>query len=221
MSTMYSSRAALRVGLLATALWCTASIAIAATTVYSGRLDDSANTALVGSGLAPSAPDFTDDLAIANNVALYELTIANPGNVGFVSSGFAAGGIDPYFTIFSGFGVGATFYESNFAQAFSTGGDFNIALALAAGDYTLAIGAFANMSFAENLGVGTLGDGFVGLGQPGLLGDTSYLLTVITSGSTVTPIPEPSTYALMLAGLAAVGAGACRRSRPTSAPLEV
>ena len=36
--------------------------------------------------------------------------------------------------------------------------------------YRIALGAFANMSFAENLGSGVLGDGFVGLGVPGVLG---------------------------------------------------
>jgi len=40
---------------------------------------------------------------------------------------------------------------------------------LAAGTYEIAISAFENMSFAENLGSGTLADGFTGLGglQPG------------------------------------------------------
>ena len=38
---------------------------------------------------------------------------------------------------------------------------------LPAGTYTLAVSAFLNMSLAENLGVGNLGDGFIGLGSFG------------------------------------------------------
>ena len=36
---------------------------------------------------------------------------------------------------------------------------------LTSGLYTIALGAFANMSFAENLGTGTFGNRFIGLGS--------------------------------------------------------
>jgi hypothetical protein len=162
---------------------------------FSGFVNSPANTALIGSaawaGSTPPAPDFTDDFAIANNVAIYGLTVLTAGNVNFLSKGFAAGGVDPYFTLFSGFGDTATFLGSNFAQAFTTGGDFNLDFALGAGDYTIALGVFANMSFAENLGVGDLGDGFTGLGGPSFLGNYYYELDVTTGGTAVV-VPEPS-----------------------------
>jgi hypothetical protein len=104
--------------------------------------------------------------------------MSEPGTIRFTSKGFAAGGVDPYFTLFQGAGGSATFVGSNYARAFSTGGDFTLFFPLAPGDYTVAIGAFANMSFSENLGTGTSGDGFIALGEPGDLGTYYYELDV-------------------------------------------
>lgn len=163
---------------------------------YSGRLDDPTNTALVSSDL--TAPSFVDDQSVADNVALYALDVQVSGLVSIVSTGFAAGGADPYFTLFSGTGATATVVGSNYTQAFSTGGDFSFSAVLAAGTYRIALGAFANMSFAENLGSGVLGDGFVGLGVPAFLGDSSYRLVVNS------PVPEPAAAWLLVAGMAAL-----------------
>ena len=164
--------------------------------VYSGRLDDPANTALVSSDL--TAPSFVDDRAVANNVALYALNVPTTGLVSIVSTGFAAGGVDPYFTLFRGAAATATVVDSNYTQAFSTGGDFSFSAVLASGAYRIALGAFANQSFAENLGIGVLGDGFTGLGVPDALGDSSYRLVVNA------PVPEPAAAWLLGAGMAAL-----------------
>jgi len=43
--------------------------------------------------------------------------------------------------------------------------DSTLTLAMGPGHYTLVVAAFDNMSLAENLGNGSLGDGFVGLGN--------------------------------------------------------
>jgi hypothetical protein len=179
-----------------------------AATTLSGNLGDAGNGALVGSDLG--APDFTDDNAKANNVALYTFTVAQNGLVSLVSTGFATGGVDPYFTLFTGTGASASFLDSNYTQAFSTGGDFSWSATLAAGSYEIALGSFANMSFAENLGSGTLGDGFTMLGDPNSLFDGSYSLTLTTAEAP--PIAEPSTAWLLLAG-AAVFATRIRRGR--------
>jgi hypothetical protein len=181
-----------------------ASNASASTIVLSGFLNDSGNPFLVGPGPSLDPPLFGDDFEIANNTALHPLTLSIGGMVTFTSHGFAAGGADPYFTLFSGTGTGATFVDSNFVQAFSTGGDFSLNLSLAAGDYMLAMGAFANMSFAENdPSLFTLGDGFVALGQPDLLGTYYYELEILTPD---VQAAEPSSlFLIALAGAAALG----------------
>jgi hypothetical protein len=173
----------------------------ATTTTYSGFVNDQANAALVYSDLSPAL--FGNDNDIANNVALYQLFVPITGNVGFVSKGFAAGGVDPYFSLFQGSGPTATFLGSNYDQAFSTGGDFNLSYALAAGNYVVALGTSANMSFAENYGSGTFGDGFNSLGTPYSLGNYYYELAVTTPDQAV---PEPSTLLLIGAGLASLAA---------------
>jgi hypothetical protein len=176
---------------------------LAGATTYAGNRGDAGNAALVGSDLG--APDFTDDNAIADNVALVTFT-TNTGLVSIVSTGFAGGGVDPYFTLFSGSGGAATFYDSNYLQATSTGGDFTWTGTLAGGTYEIALGAFENMSFAENLGSGTLADGFIFLGDPNSLGNGSYSLNVTTA------VPEPSGALLLVFGVAAL-ATRLRRSR--------
>ncbi len=187
-------------GLLGAALMAFASLAPAA--ILAGRFSDPANTALVGSDLG--SPGFADANTIANNVALYGLTLHAKGQITIQSTGFAAGGADPYFSLFRGLGGGAQFIASNYAQAFSTGGDFVYAALLDAGDYQIALGTFANLSFAENLGTGLLGDGFIGLGVPGSLGDSSYRLVVTLPGQP-NPAPEPGAIWLVAIGLAAAG----------------
>jgi len=173
---------------------------------FSGYVNDAVNPALVHSDLGPAL--FGDDFEIANNVALHTFNVAAAGNYNFDSNGFAAGGIDPYFTLFSGTGPAATFLASNYDQAFSTGGDFLINLALAAGDYTIALGTFANQAFAENNPDADpdLGDGFTLLGGPDFLGNYYYELSV-DIGEPPPPVPEPGSLLLLLTGLAMVGAG--------------
>jgi hypothetical protein len=169
-----------------------------------GRLDDPVNTALVGSDLG--APSFGSASDVANNVALYTLNVLATGLVTIKSTGFAAGGVDPYFSLFQGAGGSASFIDSNYVQAFSTGGDFSYSAVLNAGSYRIALGAFANMSLSENLGTGTLADGFTGLGVPQTLGDSHYRLLVNS------PVPEPAVWWLLALGLPALRAAQRGRS---------
>jgi hypothetical protein len=171
---------------------------------FGGFLNNPGNTALVGSDLG--APLFGNDFEIANNVALYVISVPTAGTVNFRSVGFVAGGADPYFTLFRGTGSSATFVGSNYTQAFSTGGEFNLFFALTAGNYTVATGAFANMSFAENLGTGTLGDGFIGLGEPDALGNYYYELQ-IDLGQQVAAIPTLTEWGVVIMSLLFGGGG--------------
>lgn len=165
-----------------------ASAATASAATFSGNFGDSSNTALVGSDLG--AASFSDSYAIADNVALYNLVVPTAETVSIQSTAFAAGGADPYFSLFQGTGGSATFLASNYNQAFSTGGDFDYSGMLVAGHYEIALGVSANMSFAENYGSGTLADGFIGLGDPGSLGNGSYALQV-TMKSAQPPLAAP------------------------------
>ena len=175
---------------------------LAAAVTFSGQLDDAGNAALVASDLG--AAQFTDDLATANNVALHALHVAVGGSARFASTGHPGGGIDPYFTLFRGSAPAtATVVESNYLHALAVGGDFTSDLALTAGDYTVAIGVFQNMSFAENGGSGFLSDGFIGLGGPAFFGDGSYALTVTLPDAGTVPEPGGAVLALTAAWAAA------------------
>jgi len=175
-----------------------AASADAATLSFGGRLDDPNNKALLSSDL--SAATFDSAQALANNVAIYQFDLTQAGQVRFDSQGYAAGGLSPYFSIFSGQGLAASFVDSNY---FSTGTDFHLSENLAAGHYTLTLGSNQNLSFAENYGRGTLGDGFTGLGDPSQMGNASYHFTVSTP--TAAPVPEPTTLTLAMLGLACLG----------------
>jgi len=166
--------------------------------VCSGCLDDPANTALLFSDL--TAPSFVDERAVANNVALYALDVQAAGLVSIVSTGFGVGGTDPFFTLFRGADASAPVVGSSYAQALSTGGDFSQSAVLAAGAYRIALGAHANMSLAENLGSGVLGDSFIALGVSDALGDSRYRTVVDVNA----PVPEPAAAWLLAAGMAAL-----------------
>jgi len=191
-----------------------ATLANASVQTLAGFLNDSTNSALQYYDLTPAL--FGGDADVANNIALYAISVPVAGEVTIASTGFTTGGIDPYYTLFQGHGAAATFLDSNYAEAFSTGGDFLHALTLAAGNYSIAIGAFANMSMAENYGAGMLGDGFIGIGEASALGSGngmySYAFTLVLPDATgPTSVPEPST--ILLASVAVL-ALLVRRKRP-------
>jgi hypothetical protein len=75
--------------------------------------------------------------------------------------------------------------------------------ALPAGHYTLAVSQPANFSFAENLGTGTLGDGFIGLAASwsgGACTGTCSSAYAVDIGSPAL-VPEPAAPLLLALGL--------------------
>ena len=139
-------------------------------------------------------------------MALYTFTVSLGGTVSFVSTGFAGGGVDPYFTLFTGSGNSATFLDSNYNQAYyGGGGDFTWTGTLAAGQYEFSLGTFGNMSFAEQDPVDyTLGDGFIFIPNIDSLGSGAYAVTLTT------PVPEPTQTWLLGVGLAVIATRAWR-----------
>lgn len=196
--------------LVATALAMAGLAADAASVNYAGNLGDAGNPYLYGNDLGapvfvdPSDP--TDNSAVvANNVALYQLDITQAGTLTLTSDSLAHGGIDSIVSLFSGSTWSATLVGS-------WEDDFSGSLAVPVGWYWVAITDWNNDSFVDNLGGGTLGDGFIGLGQSGTLGDGSYDVTVSLDTGTP-PIPEPSSSALLLLGVAALATRAWRARR--------
>ena len=149
--------------------------------------------ALSASGALAAALSLTGllDPNDAQDVFLHPFTLTAPATVTIQSYGhggsagapagrnaagtvIAAGGFDPYLSVFSGTGSTATFVAANDDGTCPPGTvsdgacrDPALSIALPAGNYTLALSAFLNLSIAENYGSGSLGDGFAGLGSFG------------------------------------------------------
>ena len=118
-----------------------------------------------------------------------------PGGTNLAGVVIPAGGFDPYVSVFRGTGPSATFLDSNddgtCPPATLDGGlcgDSRLSLSLSAGTYTVIVANFDNMSLAENLGNGTLGDGFTGLGTYDPLRTNNYAIDV--SGNSLDTIFE-------------------------------
>jgi hypothetical protein len=171
-----------------------------------GRFNDPGDPCIIGPEQLGADAVFTSHSPDSvNNVMVYSFHVINPTPVRFQTFSFGLGGIDPYFSLFSGTGHDATFLRSNYDQAIDTGGDIDMAFPLLADDYTVALSARTNMSSAEDYGFGTLGDGFTGLGAYIGSRNPMYYNLEISIGSTLsTPVPEPGTLGLLAFGISAL-----------------
>ena len=181
------------------------------TVTLSGHFNDPANTALRNTYFDAVSGDpylgpalFINDYDYATNVAIYGLSVTSDGAVTFSSKGYTGVGADPYVSIFLGSDFGATFPMSIFNL--SGPGDFIYTEPMmSAGNYMIAICVYENMSFAENYGTGTLGDGFTIISGPGSLGNplsVYYAYYELEVTGPVQSVPEPGTFWLILTGFA-------------------
>lgn len=184
----------------------------------------------VGSASAQAANiSFTGHLAGDNEVQLFSFTLAADSGVTLRTWSYAggmnaagnligAGGFDPIVSLFYGLGgtallIGANDDGSGVAVDPGTGLALDSLLeisALPAGTYTVGLTQVANFANGP-----TLGDGFLGSGNPAFDGRTGSWALDILGVDTAASIPEPTTLALTVLGLAVVGAraAAVRRSR--------
>jgi hypothetical protein len=182
---------------------------------------------VVGSASASaSAVSFTGNLGGDNDVQLFSFTIASVSDVTLRTWSYAGGvnaagaligngGFDPVLALFFGSGDGAILinqYDDGFGVSVDAGsGNAFDSLAdlssLLAGTYTVALTQVANFANGP-----TLGDGFLGAGNPGFGGRTGAWALDIVGVDTAAAVPEPATLALTLLALGAAGAAA-RRSR--------
>jgi len=147
-----------------------------------------------------------------------------PGGRNEAGQVIAGGGFDAYLSLFAGWGDGAIFLSANDdgpcppADAADGCRDPQLLLpTLAAGRYTVVLSQWNNYSFAENLGGGTLGDGFIGLA--GDFGGRSAAWALDVSVRGTTTVPEPATAGLaLLAGCAVLASRRVARRRETQLP---
>ena len=201
----------LTVGLLAASLLP----ARASTISFTGDLRTDATFTSCGGGctLGPgnSDGDFAQwaaaigDFHVGSTSTMEAITFSYGGGVNGDATVIAQGGFEPYLSLFdaSGAFLASTFFGTTCPAGAQTNTNssecFDVLLdggTLAPGDYQIAISAFENMSFAENLGSGTLADGFTGLGNLAPGEDLHYAFDVILTPQT-SPVPEPSSLGLL------------------------
>jgi hypothetical protein len=129
----------------------------------------------------------------------YAVTFSSGGGTNGAGTAIAAGGFQPYLSLFDDAGnfLASTYFSPLIGPAYDTSLDFG---PLGAGTYRIVISAWLNMSMAENAGVGTLADGFTGLGNLFQGEDLHYAFDVVLDDHGG-PVPEPGTLMLALVGL--------------------
>jgi hypothetical protein len=177
----------------------------------------SANIVSLTGSLDPTNPE--DVFLYSFTVPAYGVT--GPINLSFQSFGYGggtnaagtvipSGGFDAYLSVFSGMGDSATFLASNDDGKCPPGPaspvceDPTLILnGVPVGTYRLALTVFDNISFAENYGSGTLGDGFTSFGDDYYDAASNSVRTwnfAIDVTSNVGFAPEPGSFTLFAAG---------------------
>jgi hypothetical protein len=188
----------------------------ASTLFFSGNLRTDATVTDCGSSctLGSSDTDFdyaqfaavVNSFTVASTSTMSAITYSYGGGTSLTGASVASGGLEPYLSLFDASGnflastyfgttcpLGANTYDGNCYDESLDGGT------LAAGTYYIALTAFENMSYAENSGVGTLSDGFTGIGDLQSDEDLHYGFDVILTPDSGPPpaVPEPNYVFLM------------------------
>ena len=188
---------------------------------FSGDLRSDATFTSCGSGCT-LGPGNTDSDYANWAAATYDFVVTTASTVQVVTYGYAGGtsltgaivspgGLEPYLSLFDSSGnfLTSSFTETCPATANTLDGNcFDVQLdttpLLQPGTYTIALSAWENMSFAENLGTGTLADGFTGLGSLNTGENLDYAFDVILpTNIPATSAPEPGTGLLVMVAFGA------------------
>jgi hypothetical protein len=209
-------------------IWAQAGLA--ATISFTGDLRADATFVSCGVGCTLDAGNSDGDYAqYAAVVRSFNVPVASAvqavsfsygGGVNGAGTNILEGGLEPYLSLFDASGnfLASTFFGVTCPPGAIvntvTGNCFDVLLDvvnLEPGNYQIALSAYLNMSLAENLGSGTLADGFSGLGNLPAGLDLHYAFDVILDSPAA--IPEPESYALTIAAL--LGIYLLRKSRKT------
>ena len=193
---------------------------------YTGNLRTDATVIDCGTGctLGPSNTDgdyaqfaaVVEDFSVSSPSSMTAISFSYGGGTNGHGATILQGGFQPYLTLFDAAGdfMGST-YSGNYCPAgantivvtwTATPQCNDVSLnggILAAGNYHISMAAFANMSYAENLGSPfLLSDGFTGLGNLYSGEDLHFAFDVILSNNDT---PEPATFGLIGLALGVLG----------------
>ncbi|MCX6628470.1 MAG: DVUA0089 family protein [Candidatus Solibacter sp.] len=188
---------------------------------YTGNLRTDANFVSCGAGCeldgASLGSDYAQWAAVSRTFhvsaasTMTAITFSYGGGTNGAGSLIADAGFEPYLSLFDATGnfLTSTFFGTTCPPganpSVTLGSCYDVLLdggTLASGDYRVALSAFENLSFTENLGSGTLADGFTGLGNLASGEDLHYAFDVVLSPIS-TSVPEPGTGFFLAAGLMA------------------
>jgi hypothetical protein len=137
---------------------------------------------------------------VTSTSTMYAVTFGWGGGTSGTGAVVLQGGLEPYLSLFDSTG---SFLASTYSGTYCPPGANTIGGqcddvrldggTLAPGSYEIALSAFWNMSFAENLGSGMLADGFTGLGNLAPGENLNYAFDVVLTSSSPGPTdaPEP------------------------------
>ena len=173
-----------------------------------------AAVALMVAATAATAETRTGHLQYHNQVIFQTITLTNTDEVSVWTDSYAVGGFDTILALWSADGSLVDLSDDTAIlpeMGIRDAGIFR--LVLGPGEYTIGLSPYSNFPN------GTLGQGYwydndVPQALPNASCDAtcSFYRLHWTVGNTA-PVPEPSSYAMLLAGLGAVGFAARRRAR--------